>query len=116
MNSLDVKKIRKQLGVSQEQLAEMIGVHTRTVQNWEAGTAIPKSKHAILHNIATKHLQYHNTESEYPASNSPHGHDSAAPNVDRLLDLLDAKERSLAKAQEHIDKLLGIISNMTKVI
>ena len=38
MNNFDIKKIREQLGVSQEQFAEMIGVHTRTVQNWEVAT------------------------------------------------------------------------------
>jgi DNA-binding XRE family transcriptional regulator len=51
MNDLDVKKIRKKIGVSQEVLAEMVGVHPRTVQNWEAGGVVPKSKHAILRDI-----------------------------------------------------------------
>lgn len=34
--------------------------------------------------------------------------------TDKLLDLLAAKEQSLAKAQEHIDKLLEIIGDLTK--
>lgn len=29
----------------------MIGVHPRTVQNWEAGGAVPKSKYAILRDV-----------------------------------------------------------------
>src|SRR5690606_29465813 len=28
-----------------------LGVHTRTIQNWESGTKIPASKHAILRNL-----------------------------------------------------------------
>ena len=33
MNDLDIKKIREKLGISQEQLAEMVGVHPRTLRN-----------------------------------------------------------------------------------
>lgn len=51
MKDLDIKKIREKLGISQEKLAEMVGVHARTVQNWERGTKIPSSKHAILRNL-----------------------------------------------------------------
>lgn len=40
MNDLDVKEIRLNLGVSQEKLAEMLGVDIRTVQHWENGRVI----------------------------------------------------------------------------
>lgn len=53
MNDIDVKKIRKNLNISQDKLAEMIGVSLRTIQNYEMGGVIPKSKHAILHSIET---------------------------------------------------------------
>ena len=32
-NDLDVKKIRESLGMTQEKFAEILGVHTRIVQN-----------------------------------------------------------------------------------
>lgn len=48
---LDIKKIRINLGLSQEDLAIKLGVSIRTVQNWEAGKVIPKSKHAILREL-----------------------------------------------------------------
>lgn len=48
MNEINIKKIREKLNLSQEAFAERLGVHTRTVQNWESGGTIPKSKHAIL--------------------------------------------------------------------
>jgi SOS-response transcriptional repressor LexA len=51
MSSIDVKNIRIKLGISQERLAEMIGVSLRTVQNYESGRQIPKSKNAILHKL-----------------------------------------------------------------
>jgi DNA-binding XRE family transcriptional regulator len=51
MNSLELIEIRKKLGKTQNEFAELAGVAIRTVQNWEAGGKIPKSKHALLHNL-----------------------------------------------------------------
>lgn len=48
MNSLDIKKIREIHGFTQEDLVDKMGMSLRTIQNWESGTKIPKSKHAIL--------------------------------------------------------------------
>jgi DNA-binding XRE family transcriptional regulator len=51
MNEINIKNLRKKKGISQEKLAEMLGVHLRTVQNYEGGGVIPKAKHAILRNM-----------------------------------------------------------------
>jgi transcriptional regulator with XRE-family HTH domain len=51
MNSIMVKELRKKLGISQEKFAEILGVHLRTIQNWEKGGVIPNAKHVILHRI-----------------------------------------------------------------
>ena len=51
MNDLDIKELREKLGITQEELAKRLGVHARTIQNWESGSKIPESKHAILRNI-----------------------------------------------------------------
>lgn len=51
MDEFDIKNIRTRLNISQEDLAKKLGISTRTVQNWESGRVIPKSKHAILRNI-----------------------------------------------------------------
>ena len=101
MEILDIKQIREKLGVTQEQFAEMVGVHPRTVQNWEAGSVIPQSKRAILRQL----MDTHNKEKANP--NSP-------SSVEKLLEILAAKEASLAKAQEQIDRLLGTIEALTK--
>lgn len=71
MNDLDIKKIREMLGISQEQLAEMVGVHPRTVQNWESGSTIPKSKHAILRDLVLKPQHYYGGDSEKQKSGEP---------------------------------------------
>ena len=40
--SIDVKQAREKLGFLQSELAEAVGVSSRTVQNWEAGVSSPK--------------------------------------------------------------------------
>ena len=117
MNDLDIKKIREKLGISQEQLAEMVGVHPRTVQNWESGSTIPKSKHAILRDLVVKPQRYAGGgEQTNVNGNNINGiHVTVNPaDMDKLLEILSMKEASLVKAQEHIDKLLEIIGNLTK--
>ena len=59
MNNLDIKKIRTMLGFTQKQLAETVGVSVNTIQNWESGGKIPKSKHPILQSLIAKpHIVY----------------------------------------------------------
>lgn len=48
---IKIEKIREKLHLTQEGLAEKLGVSVRTIQNWEAGKVIPKTKHAILHTL-----------------------------------------------------------------
>ena len=48
MKELDIKGIRKKLGLTQAELAKRLGVDPKTVQNWEYGKKIPESKHGIL--------------------------------------------------------------------
>ena len=39
---IDVKRIRKNLGLSQGQFADTYGFSVRTVQEWEQGRAVPQ--------------------------------------------------------------------------
>jgi putative transcriptional regulator len=41
-DAVDIKKIRRRLGISQSNLALMIGVSKATLQNWEQGRRKPK--------------------------------------------------------------------------
>lgn len=51
-NLFDVKAIREKVGISQEEFAKLLGVSSRTVQNWEAGKKVPDSKRELLLKIA----------------------------------------------------------------
>lgn len=51
MNGLDIKDLRLKIGVTQRELAGMIGVSEKTVQNWEYGKPIPTTKHQILQSL-----------------------------------------------------------------
>jgi putative transcriptional regulator len=41
-NSIDIRKLRESIKVTQSQFARMIGVSIDTVQNWEQGRRIPR--------------------------------------------------------------------------
>lgn len=57
MNDIDIKALRKQLGLTQGELAKRLGVHARTVQNWESGTLIPESKRKLLRLFTSTELK-----------------------------------------------------------
>lgn len=48
MKEIDIKQIRENFGYSQGVLADMLGVSIRTVQNWENGKVIPKTKKEFI--------------------------------------------------------------------
>lgn len=54
MTTEELLEIRNNLDLTQDAFASLAGVSLRTVQNWEAGKAIPKSKHAFLRGLNNK--------------------------------------------------------------
>lgn len=48
MNNLEIKKQRKLLSLTQQELADLIGVSKNTIVNYEKGLKIPDSKIPIL--------------------------------------------------------------------
>jgi putative transcriptional regulator len=51
----DVRKIRSRLGLSQEQFALLIGVSSRTVQNWEQNRREPEGAAKALLMVTARH-------------------------------------------------------------
>ncbi len=52
--STDVKAIRKQLELTQDEFAAMIGVSVRTIQNWEQGHREPEGPAKALLRVVEK--------------------------------------------------------------
>lgn len=70
MNKLELIEIRSKLQKTQEEFAKLAGVSIRTVQNWEAGATIPKSKHAFLRNLLIN--KEYNIPTNTNVLNEPH--------------------------------------------
>ena len=45
---MDLKRLRKKLGLSQAALARLVGAHAMTVSKWERGVALPGAAHERL--------------------------------------------------------------------
>jgi|O1111metagenome_2_1110795.scaffolds.fasta_scaffold58444_2 DNA-binding XRE family transcriptional regulator len=131
MTANEVKQIRDFLGLSQEALAEKIGVHSRTIQNWESGGKIPKSKDAILRSLlATPHVVFGgqhvqngdaiNGDKIIERTIEKETIEATAPgqypdnDVARLIGLLEAKQKSLDNLIAQQSRYLTIIENLSK--
>lgn len=84
--NMDIKEIRRKLGITQNDLAARLGVTARTVQNWENGGAIPSTTTAKLEAMM--------------AEESRAGDDSL--NLTLAL-------RALSRSQDEIDRLIGLL-------
>lgn len=51
----DVADIREQYGLSQEKFASLLGISTRTLQNWEQGRRRPQGPARVLLRVAAAH-------------------------------------------------------------
>ncbi len=51
----EVRKIRKQYGLSQDKFATLIGISTATLRNWEQGRRKPDGPARVLLQVAAKH-------------------------------------------------------------
>lgn len=54
-NASDAATIRRNLGLTQEVFAELIGVSIQTLRNWEQGTRQPRGSALALLRIVEKH-------------------------------------------------------------
>ena len=55
IEAANVKQIRQQLGLSQREFAQLLGVSVATVQNWEQNRRRPRGAAQLLLLIAQRH-------------------------------------------------------------
>jgi len=117
MNDLDIKKIRVELGLNQEEFANLIGFSKSAVQKWESGERNPDDKTTHL---IKKTTQKHTFNS---INNSNINSDGGRVKVDsandisncieekkELLERLKQSQDQLAESQKQVSKLIDIIS------
>lgn len=51
----DVRNIREQYDLSQQQFAALLGISVKTLQNWEQGRRSPQGPARVLLQVAAKH-------------------------------------------------------------
>lgn len=52
---IDIKLLRKRYGLSQEKFAQLLGISTGTLRNWEQGRRKPDGPARVLLKVASKH-------------------------------------------------------------
>lgn len=60
MNGNDIRNKRKELGLTQKELATILGVSHNTIGNWEKGEVIPQSKEKLINNFLKNNIGYEN--------------------------------------------------------
>lgn len=129
MTDLELKELRQKLDLTQVQLAKLIGVDVKTIQNWESGRKIPRSKDGILRSlIARPHVVFggqhvqngdavngdkiieRTVETETIEETAPA---SSGAETARLIGLLEAKQKSLDNLIAQQARYLTIIENLS---
>ena len=116
MSELDVRELRKSIGLTQRELADRIGITPRAVQKWEAGGVIPESKKRLLLSLI---LPKDELDSPFLQSivNAPHGSQAVGDGA-RAVNGEGVKEclEIVKQQQESISKLVETVNRLTKII
>lgn len=113
----DIEKLRGLLNMTQERFAEKLGVSARTVQNWEAGGNVPKTKFSTLQEMAA---QFPNEKLVFiEARNSPGTGENnevrgiTSQDLKRILDGINEQRKDflaeIARKDAQIDRLISLL-------
>ena len=115
MSDLNISEIRRSIGLSQEKFAEILGVHTRTVQNWEKGGKIPKSKYTLLRSIPELfHTQNVYGDGQTTQTGDIHSADCKAlmRAMDEITEMRKSFTQALERKDEQISRLIALLENI----
>lgn len=114
----DIERLRNLLNLTQEAFAAKLGVSARTIQNWESGKIIPKSKIPVLKELAARFPNEPFTIFE--ATDSPGagmGNEvSGITSVDlkRILDEMGAQRKDYVNQLERRDRQIESLIEILK--
>lgn len=116
MNNLDIKEIRKKWNITQAEFAKMLGVDTRTVQNWESGGKIPASKYEIIRKIEANGNPmgqvFYGGDQINDKGNNIQGNNvkvTSPGDFDRFIDALKEQQALTAKALAQNERLITLL-------
>ena len=116
MNDLDIIKIRKDLGKTQLEFAEFLGVDRRTVINYEQGKKIPSSKIKLLGILLSNVKAF---PSEVKNTTTQRVSDASLESIESLKgEILDLKDhiKTLKDFLEEKNKLAEMYMNENKML
>lgn len=111
---MNVKELREELKLTQQELAFKMGVTLRTIQNWECGKPIPVTSEKILNDL--KEGREINPSTGSSVSGIPHDAERFYTILERQQDIMCKQLEELAqframaqKKETQIDMLLSMI-------
>lgn len=111
MSDLDIKEIRKKLNISQTKFAEMLGVHLRTVQNWESGGVIPQVKTTILRNLSSQTKEKEKTSDPQPDERLCDPSADYLTSANREIQLLRQRIADLEKTIKDKERIIQLLES-----
>lgn len=99
-----IKEFREKHNLTQEKLAELMGVSWRTIQNYEAGSKIPASKNALFRDTFNK------IENESKSTRKFNYEDLAEFETEEILDFIIMNIETFRKSPK-IDALYRILKS-----
>ena len=98
MKAEEIKIKRKELGLTQKQLAEKVGVSTQTINGYENGKEIPTTKYQILENVLNQISDIYEVNEPQEEYKSMTGFDK---NIINTIDEINKKQSELKKIPEN---------------
>lgn len=112
MNAIEIKEKRKKLGLTQKELANLVGVSTQTINGYENGKEIPSTKFQILDKILNQKIDISMVQEPNEEYISLSGYDKKIlENIEelkerqKLLDTLDKNSNEYKLALDIINYL-----------
>lgn len=100
---LNIKELREELEISQEELARQLGVSVRTISNWEAGKTIPNSKKSILEKISSQSFSQSSVTNGQQGNNNTQINMPCPENDKRISELENEVARLTAELTHYKD-------------
>lgn len=105
MKAFNINKLRMDLGMTQREFAEFIGVDRRTVINYEQGKKIPASRMELLEHLVSSHFEKKSNE----VSNN------SSKKIEVIVEKNESTSSEILELKDHIKTLRELISEKNKL-